>query len=423
MEDLKAAPLGLDRAEFEQLLSQRATLDRFPTPLLTLSDAAIEHNLRTMATWCESAGVDLAPHGKTTMNRQLWRRQLDAGAWGITVATPWQASVALDWDVPRVLLANALVQPAALAALAPQTDRLTVWSDSLRGVEIMHEALTDAGAEAPLSVIVELGGDGGRTGVRTLGQGLEVARAIDASPVLRLAGVGGYEGALAHDAHPDSLARVRSYLEDIGRLHDQISAEGVYRPGGDLLLTAGGSAYFGEVADMLARRHDPHGRRGPATRVLLRSGAYLVHDDGFYRGISPLARAGADPLAQDGGHPFRSAMHGWATVVSRPEPGLALVDAGKRDFSFDEGLPEPQLLRRLGQSETQPLEGAQCTAMNDQHTFVTLPADTALEVGDVIRFGLSHPCTVFDKWRGLVLIDDDQIAAPRATGLLETAFG
>src|SRR5690625_5931542 len=108
------------------------------------------------------------------MNRRLWRRQLDAGAWGITVATPWQASVALDWEIPRVLLANALVQPAALTVLAPSAGRLTVWSDSSRGVEIMHEALTAAGAPEQLSVVVELGAEDGVTGVRTL----EIARAI-----------------------------------------------------------------------------------------------------------------------------------------------------------------------------------------------------------------------------------------------------
>lgn len=437
MEDLKAAPLGIGRDGFEQMLHARPTLDQLPTPLVTLSESAIAHNLATMAAWCRSAGVELAPHGKTTMNRRLWQRQLEAGAWGITVATPWQASVALDWEIPRVLLANALVQPTALAALAPSAGRLTVWSDSPRGVEIMHEALTVAGAPEQLSVIVELGGQDGRTGVRTLEEGLELARAISASPALRLAGVGGYEGALAHDARPDSLLRVRTYLEQIGALHDLIREEALYPSEGDLLLTAGGSAYFDEVADVLAHRHDPHGQRGPATRVLLRSGAYIVHDDGFYRGISPLSRAtdsgpeerpghGAQSESSEqngqGGH-FRAAMHGWATVVSRPEPGLALVDAGKRDFSFDEGLPEPQLLRRLGEHTAHPLDGAQCTAMNDQHTFVTIPPHTALEVGDVIRFGLSHPCTVFDKWRGMVVIDDDRADCPRAIDLLETAFG
>src|SRR5690625_3440674 len=119
MEDLKAAPLGIERDGFEQMLGGRPTLDQLPTPLVTLSESAIAHNLATMAAWCRSAGVELAPHGKTTMNRRLWRRQLEAGAWGITVATPWQASVALDWQIPRVLLANALVQPAALTVLAP----------------------------------------------------------------------------------------------------------------------------------------------------------------------------------------------------------------------------------------------------------------------------------------------------------------
>ncbi|HJB11007.1 MAG TPA: amino acid deaminase [Candidatus Brachybacterium merdavium] len=434
MEDLKAAPLGSGRDGFEQILRRRPALDQLPTPLVTLSESAIAHNLATMAAWCRSAGVELAPHGKTTMNRQLWRRQLDAGAWGITVATPWQASVALDWEIPRVLLANALVQPAALTVLAPSAGRLTVWSDSSRGVEIMHEALTAAGAQEQLSVIVELGAQDGRTGVRTLEDGLEIARAISASPALRLAGVGGYEGALAHDAQPDSLHRVRAYLEQIGALHDLIAAEDLYPSEGEVLLTAGGSAYFDEVADVLAHRHDPQGRRGPATRVLLRSGAYLAHDDGFYRGISPLSRTTEsgteEPREQESqsepsgaGARFRAAMHGWATVVSRPEPGLALVDAGKRDFSFDEGLPEPQLLRRLGERAAHPLDGAQCTAMNDQHTFVTIPPHTALEVGDVIRFGLSHPCTVFDKWRGMVVIDDDHADVPRAIDLLETAFG
>src|SRR5699024_4526495 len=197
MEDLKAAPLGMDADAFTAFLTSRPPVEHLPTPLVTLSESAIEHNLHTMAAWCAEAGVDLAPHGKTTMSRDLWRRQLAAGCWGITVATPWQASVALDWQVPRVLLANALVQPAALRALAGDTDRLTVWSDSLRGVAIMHEALTDAGASTPLAVVVELGGDGGRTGVRSIEQGLDVARAIAASPVLELAGVGGYEGALA----------------------------------------------------------------------------------------------------------------------------------------------------------------------------------------------------------------------------------
>ena len=415
MDQYKAVPLGFTAAEVADLPRTRPLLRDFPTPIVTLSESAVAHNLATMAHWCAEAGVALAPHGKTTMSRELWQRQLDAGAWGITVATPWQASVALGWGIPRVLLANALVQPAALRALAPDLGRLTVWADSVRAVEIMTEALTEAGPAAQLAVLVELGGAGGRTGARGIPAALAVAAAVAASPVLRLAGVAGYEGALAHDASPESLARVQSYLEELLAVHDAIEAAGLYPPDGPVILTAGGSAYFDQVAEVLApRRAVGDGRR--EVDVLLRSGAYITHDDGFYRSITPLRRGGD-------GREFRAAIHGWATVVSRPEPGLVLVDAGKRDLPYDEGLPIPQAIRRFGESVAVPLDGAVVTALNDQHAFVRVPDEAVVEVGDVIRFGLSHPCTTFDKWRALAVVDDALAEEPRVIGLLETTFG
>lgn len=420
MREYKAVPLGYAPDDVAALDGAPAALRDFPTPLVTLSESAVAHNLATMADWCRSTGIGLAPHGKTTMSRELWQRQLDAGAWGITVATPWQAAVALGWGVPRVLLANALVQPAALRTLAPDTDRLTVWADSVRAVEIMTETLAGSGLPdgalpEPLAVLVELGAPGGRTGSRTAEEALAVARAVAASPVLRLAGVAGYEGALAHDGSAESLATVRGYLERIGAVHDALEDAGLYPADAPAILTAGGSAYFDVVAEVLAPRRDLAGARGRVVEVLLRSGAYLTHDDGFYSVIAPLGRAG--------GGTFRSAIHGWATVVSRPEPGLALVDGGKRDFPYDEGLPVPQAVRAYGADHDLPLSGAVVTAMNDQHTFVRLPSHARVEVGDVIRFGLSHPCTTFDKWRALPVVDDALGADPRVIGLLETTFG
>ncbi|MBO1737671.1 alanine racemase [Leifsonia sp. TF02-11] len=416
MEQYKAAPLGFTAADVSDLPSARPLLRDFPTPLVTLSESAVAHNLATMAAWCREAGVGIAPHGKTTMSRELWNRQLEAGAWGITVATPWQASVALGWGVPRVLLANALVQPAALRALAADAGRLTVWADSTRAVEIMTEALSGVDTPAPLDVLVELGGAGGRTGARGVEAALAVASAVAASPRLRLAGVAGYEGALAHDASPESLAHVGDYLDELLALHDAIEAAGLYAPDDAVILTAGGSAYFDQVADALAPRRDHDGSRGRRVEVLLRSGAYITHDDGHYREITPLGRIPSD-------REFRAAIHGWATVVSHPEPGLVLVDAGKRDLPYDEGLPIPQAIRRFGAAAAEPLDGAVTTALNDQHAFVRVPEDAVVEVGDVIRFGLSHPCTTFDKWRALAVVDDALAPEPRVIGLLDTAFG
>src|SRR6476469_4495764 len=102
---------------------------------------------------------------------------------------------------------------------------------------------------------------------------------------------------------------------------------------------------------------------GVRTSVQLRSGAYVIHDDGFYAGISPLIPGRAE-------HPLRSAMHGWARTVSRPEPELAVLDAGKRALPFDEGLPVPQW---ISGAEPAVLEKAEVTALNDQHAFLRLP--------------------------------------------------
>jgi D-serine deaminase-like pyridoxal phosphate-dependent protein len=269
-------------------------------------------------------------------------------------------------------------------------------------VAAMNSALGPVHPVRPLTVLVELGAPGGRTGARDLPTARAVAAAVSASPYLALGGVCGYEGALAHDRTPAGLAAVRRYLRELGELHLALRAAGGY-PAGEAVVTAGGSAYFDEVTDVLAPL------AGPDTRVLLRSGAYLIHDDGFYRGISPLApaniasdSAGGEPSgASDGaslGTALHSAMHAWARVVSRPEPGLALLDAGKRDVPYDEGLPEPQLAADQLGAPAHPITG-EISAVNDQHAFLRLDPATPLRVGQVVRLGLSHPCTAFDKWQ------------------------
>jgi D-serine deaminase-like pyridoxal phosphate-dependent protein len=373
-------------------------LEAFTTPVLTLDESALAHNLSVMARWTASAGVALAPHGKTTMAPQLWRRQLDAGAWAITLATPWQLQVARSVGIDRLLLANPLVDPVALAWVRHELDAdpdlaLTCWADSRATVELTAAGL---GPGRPLDVLVELGGPGGRTGARSVPEALDVARAVAASPQLRLAGVGGYEGALAHDRSDAALTAVRGYLEVVAEVHARLRSEELLA--GPSVVSVGGSAYFDEVVDVLAPLADER------TTVVLRSGAYVVHDDGFYAGMSPLAGSA---------RPFRCAMHVWARVLSRPEPDLALLDAGRRDLSTDEGFP------------TVPaVPGARVVAVNDQHTHVRLPAGdpAVLPVGSVVRLGLSHPCTVLDKWRAIPVVDSADVPGPRLVDVVSTLF-
>ncbi|MEV4209399.1 amino acid deaminase [Nocardia salmonicida] len=411
----KSAPPAAWGSTVREYLDGAPRLDQWQTPLLTLDRGRLEANRDLMAEWTTGAGVALAPHGKTTMAPRLWREQLVAGSWGITLATAWQAQLARSFGVGRIMLANTLIDPVGVAWAAAESARnpdfeLYCWVDGVATVELMDKILRDTAPGPRVRVLVELGGPHGRTGARTRAGARAVAAAVGASERLSLAGVAGYEGALAHDRSTEGVAAVRGYLGELAALHTELAAAGAYS--GPAVVTAGGSAYPELVVDELAGLADPEGARGVATTVVLRSGAYLVHDDGFYAGISPLAAPAKEPG-------LRSAMHGWARVVSRPEPELALLDGGKRDFPFDEGLPVPQQV--IG--GTLP-PNAVVTALNDQHTFLRMPgADPAdLPVGSVVRLGLSHPCTAFDKWRRIPVIDSADAPDPRVVDLIRTYF-
>ncbi|MBB3749343.1 D-serine deaminase-like pyridoxal phosphate-dependent protein [Mycolicibacterium sp. BK634] len=374
-------------------------------PVCVLSEQALSHNLATMADWCSRHGVELAPHGKTHMSPQLLARQFEAGACAVTAATISQVRTYRAFGVREVVLANELVDAAGLAWLAAELDddadfRLICWVDSVRGVELMTSALQAASARRPVDVCVELGATGTRTGCRDDATADAVAAAALASPHLRLVGVAGYEAALGHDVSEAGAAPVREYLTWVRAVAERLAPHCEVP---EMIVTAGGSTHFDLAAQVLT---------GP-WRTILRSGAYLTNDDGLYLRTSPLTRPGAAP----GG--FVAAMAVWAQVCSRPEPGLALLTMGRRDVSFDQDLPVPQRLRD-GSGWVDCLDGCRVVKLNDQHAFLSLSpaAEEVVEVGSWISFGVSHPCTVFDKWQLIPVLEEHG----RVTELVRTFF-
>jgi len=413
---IPAAANGITHAEF---LAAKPALAALQTPLLTLDAQALQGNADHLAKWCAGKGVLLAPHGKTTMSPQLWAEQLNRGAWGITLANFAQLRVARGFGVPNLQLANSLTDPHAIQWVAEQDSTILSWVDSVDTVALIERTL--AGTDSVLDVLVELGAHGGRTGARGVDAALEVARAVDAAEHLRLVGVAGYEGSLAHTADDAGLAAVRGYLAKMRLLHEELLAAGLYGSG-SVIITAGGSAYFDDVVTVLSPCISTTAEAAPTVShslkvdLMIRSGAYIIHDDGFYRGISPFSRAGNQP--------FSPGMYGWARVVSQPEPGLALLDAGKRDLPFDEGLPEPQFIGSTLGGAMEALVGAEITSVNDQHSFLTFnPDTTTVRPGDVVRLGLSHPCTAFDKWTVIpVLADSTPGGDQTVVDLIHTFF-
>ncbi|MFE0641378.1 alanine racemase [Streptomyces sp. NPDC058877] len=397
----KGLPPDAEGLTVGALSAQRRNLftGGYTTPVLALSAESVEHNLRLLETYAERHGLAFAPHGKTSMAPQLFERQLAHGAWGITAAVPHQVRVYRAHGIDRIFLANEVVDPAALRWLAAELDadpafRLVCYVDSVRGVELMDEALRAADAGRPVDVVVELAaGATGRTGARTGAECAAVADAVAAAPALRLVGVAGYEGTMpGADAE-----RVREWLHRLLGLAADFDRAGRFDPAiGEIVVSAGGSEWFDTVAEVFAEVPD----LSLPVLKLLRSGAYVSHDDGHYRTRTPFNRVPEEGALQP-------AFRLWSQVVSRPTADQAFTNAGKRDAAHDLHLPEAQVVRDARTGEVRPAEGITVTGLSDQHAWLRTEPGADLEVGDWVGMGLSHPCTSFDKWRLIPLVEAD----------------
>jgi D-serine dehydratase len=409
---LTAEPLTAEPLTAGRLAAGRPPLHAagFTYPLLTLRETALAGNIEAMAAYCARAGVELAPHGKTAMSPELGARQLAHGAWGITVATIGQLRTYRAFGFGRLLLANELVDEAGLAWLAAELAadpgfEAYCYVDSPEGVAILDRVLTRHPAGRRLPVLVEIGHERGRTGCRTDEQALAVARAAAATGTLRVAGVAGYEGSIGSPGDPQVLGLVTAFCRRLRDLAGQLGGGqlgGGQLGGGErVIVSAGGSAFFDIVTRELTTG------AGEVT-VILRSGAYVTHDHGLYGAGTPASRGAADAPA------LRPALELWAHVLSRPEPGLALLGAGRRDVGFDAGLPVPLRAVRRG-GDGSDLAGSQVTELNDQHAYLRFDeglrlgggTGTGLAPGDLVSLGISHPCTTLDKWRVIPVVSDD----------------
>lgn len=377
------------------------------SPLMVMKQSALENNLQQLAAFCQEHGVMLAAHGKTSMSPAILRRAVsEGGAWGLSAATPAQVRALRQFGIRNVFLANQLVDPAGIRWIAqwqrqhPEQGFLC-YVDSLQGVELLQRHL----AGTQMSVLLEMSVSGGRTGCRSLQEAVKIAEAIKASSSLQLTGVAGYEGALGAGRDAAGVARVEAYCQMMIATASQLAEKQLFSSP-SIILSAGGGAWFDVVTTCFTAATLPL----PVT-PLIRSGAYMAHDNGLYSRIAPFAQPGAH-------HHFTPALEIWGRVLSRPEPGLAFVDFGRRDVPFDQDLPNPLWMRKADGTDPRDASHLRITDVNDQHAYLQLPDDEVLAPGDWVGCGISHPCTAFDKWRYLPLVDDEYCV----TDSLETAF-
>jgi D-serine dehydratase len=378
-------------------------------PTAVLYQDKLLHNLNWMRQFILSYGVKLAPHGKTTMAPKLFELQLQAGAWGITLATAHQTQVAYAHGVRRILMANQLVgkqHMATISRLLSDPDfEFYCLVDSAAQIDQLGEYFLALGQR--LSVLLELGVDGGRTGVRDDEQ-LEASLAglLRWKHSIALCGIEIYEGVL-HDE-----SSIRAFLERAVMVTRQLAAENRFQCT-PVLLSGAGSAWYDVVAEVFSAA-----KFGNSVEIILRPGCYLTHDVGAYREAQARVLTN-NRIALQMNSGLLPALHVWAYVQSIPEADKAIIGMGKRDAAFDSGFPVPALHFRPGGITPQAVPAHWIvTKMMDQHAFLQIRGGDDLRVGDMIGFDICHPCLTFDKWRTLPVLD----AKYQVVDIIQTFF-
>lgn len=383
----------------------RQLLTDISLPALVVHQTALEHNLRWMQALADRYGAVLAPHGKTTMAPGLFRRQIAAGAWGITLATAVQSAVAAKEGIECILMANQLTGRANMQIVADMLRHYQVdfycLVDSVENVRQLGQFF--AAQQLKLQVLLELGVANGRCGCRSDAQVHALTAAIQAEPALELCGVEGYEGVINGEQ-----PQIDGFIERLVTVALQLKSAGAFRRA-QPLITASGSAWYDRVAEAFSQR-----QARDAFLTVMRPGCYLVHDHGIYQQAQQGVLARQPQLTQA----LLPAMEIFACVQSVPEPGRVIVALGKRDIAHDD-MPVPLRVWQGHAAQPQTLDNRwRAIKLMDQHLFLEAPAEHRLQPGDIIAFGASHPCLTFDKWRNFCLVNE-QLAVIE---VLETCF-
>lgn len=397
-------------------------------PVLTLRESRFANNLASMRAFAEHHGLALAPHGKTPMAPQLFRRYVDeGGAWGVSVATVQQAAVAAAAGVPHVLIPNQVVARANVERLATlraaRPDGLfAVFVDSEAALEHLVRFGPRRLAKGDrFDILIEVGAQGARTGTRTLAHAEALIKtAASRADVLRIVGVGCYEGAISRPDADEACQAVDDYLGFTVDVFNRAAAMDAFAEVGEAILTGGGSVWFDRVARAFTTARFEH-----PVRTVLRCGSYAFIDHVMFQdklaaidARSGFALAGGPACASDA---FLPALELWAAVQSLQDPGVAIVTMGRRDLPHDAGWPIPLRQYRDGaELDTISAGNSEWAVLksDDQHAYMRVPPAADVKVGDLFAFGLSHPCSAFDRWDVVYQVDE----AFNVLGAVKTFF-
>jgi D-serine deaminase-like pyridoxal phosphate-dependent protein len=336
-------------------------LSEIDTPSLLLEAEALEGNIARMAAFFAGRACGLRPHFKSHKCTQIARRQMQAGAVGITCAKLGEAEVLADAGIREILIANQIVGHVKVARLVALAQRAApmVAVDAAENIRMISAAAAAARVEIGLLVEVDIGMK--RCGVRPGAPALELARLAASLPGVKFMGLQGYEGHVVDlrdlGERTEKTRAALQLLADTRRLIEQAGLP-------VKIVSGGGTGTYTITGDF------------PGVDEV-QAGSYACMD-WWYSDIRP---------------EFKQALSILATVISRPAAGVAIIDVGRKGVGAEFGPPR-----------VKNLPGAGIASFgSEEHTAIALPPEASLRVGDRLEIIPSHGCTTANLYREFVV--------------------
>lgn len=341
------------------------SIDALDTPSIIIDLSAMEANIARLMERLAASGKKVRPHLKTVKSPHLAQKLLDAGAKGCCVAKVSEAEVMAQAGISDLLITSEVmgaVKIERLLYLASSYPDVKVVVDSAAGAKALDSAISNMTEAIRLKVLLELNVGQNRAGVAPGGEAVDLAKYITSLENLHLVGIQGYEGHLQHLADDEKQRQCREAMKKLGDGAKSIRAAGIPLE----IVTTGGTgtaeicAQFDEVTE-------------------LQPGSFVFMDVAYRNAIGPI---------------YANALSVISTVVSRPVPERAIIDAGLKSLSND-----------MGNAEVKNDLSTSYRPGGDEHGILTCSAtNTALAIGARVEMIPSHIDTtvnLFDTYYGI----------------------
>lgn len=345
------------------------SLSEVDTPALLLDRQALEANLEKMAAYFRSRPCKLRPHFKSHKCTTLTRRQLAAGAVGITCAKLGEAEALAAAGVTDILIANQIVGPIKVRRLVElaKSSRPMVAVDSAENIRMIAEHARNASVSVRMLVEVNIGMN--RCGVAPGEPALELARLIASLEGLKFEGLQGYEGHIVD--LPDLAERTAKTRAAMLALVE--TRRLIERTGPPVNIVSGGGTGTYTITGNIEGVDE------------VQAGSYAAMD-WYYRNLRP---------------EFAQAQTILCTIISRPSPNRAVIDVGRKGVGAEFGPPRP-LARGAFAGQIESFG-------SEEHAVITLSQNDSVRIGDKVEIIPSHGCTTCNLYHEYVLHEGGKV--------------